>query len=82
MKDLFDLFKSQPMKTLCTLLTGAITVILLSIMGWLFLTFPEPTQPPRLEADKGEIIRLTPAAMKAATYEYNKRKEAQARGEK
>jgi hypothetical protein len=80
MKDLFDLFKSQPLRAASTLITGVLTVFIISVCGWILLTWKEPTPAPRLEADKGEIIRLTPAAMRQATYEFNRKMEAIERG--
>lgn len=54
-----------------TILSGVATMVLISIMGWLCLTWPEPQPAPFLQADKGEVIRLQPAAMAEATARFN-----------
>ena len=53
-----------------TFSTGFLVVILVSLMGWCAIPFPEPTPPPTLTTDKAEIVRLQTAAMKQAHESY------------
>lgn len=56
-----------------------ISAMWLSLMGLRGFEYRTPPNAPFLQADKGEIIRLTPSAMAKATYEYNKKMEARAK---
>jgi hypothetical protein len=71
LKELIAAMIENPTTFFCTLFKGVATVIFISLMGWIFLAWPEPQPAPHFVADKGEIIRLTPAAMAEQTAQIN-----------
>jgi len=63
------------------LVVAAVSLMWLSLMNWRGVDRYGPPSAPFLQADKGEVTRLTPGAMADHTYWFNKKQEAIARGE-
>ncbi len=64
---------------IATITKGVLTVILISLMGWIFLTWPDPTPPPHLVLDKEHILSLSKREMAEQTRLINEDMERRAK---
>lgn len=70
--------RNDRMMLIETFASGVLTVIIISLMGWVCLTWPEPTPAPKLVLP--ETIRLHTAQQAAEqTYLFNRDMEARYR---
>lgn len=71
LKEMFAVMIEEPAAFFLTLIQGVSLVIIITLMAWAVITWEKVPPQPFLEADKGEVIRLTPNAMAESTYLFN-----------